>query len=132
MATHKRHNPASMAAPTNNLYAHGIETEAGCRTVYVAGQVGVRRDGSIGSTVEEQTEQVMANIKAILESAGMTLDDIVKVNAYLLKPEDIFTYAAIRNKHLGGNPPATTAVVVAGLAYKEWLVEVDVVAASKG
>jgi enamine deaminase RidA (YjgF/YER057c/UK114 family) len=121
-----------MAAPTNNLYAHGVETEAGCRTVYVAGQVGVRRDGSIASTVEEQTEQVMANIKAVLESAGMTLGDIVKVNAYLLKPEDIYTYAGIRNKHLGGNPPATTAVVVAGLARKEWLVEVDVVAASKG
>src|SRR5437868_13488231 len=124
MATHKRHNPKSMAAPTNNLYAHGLEVEAGCRTLYIAGQVGVRKDGTIASTVEEQTEQVISNIKDILADAGMTLADIVKINAYLLKPEDIFTYAGIRNKHLGGNPPATTAVVVAGLAVKEWLVEV--------
>jgi 2-iminobutanoate/2-iminopropanoate deaminase len=132
MAPHKRHNPSSIAAPANNLYSHGVETQAGCRMLHVAGQVGVRPDGTIASTVEEQTEQVMANIKAILESANMALSDIIKINSYLLKADDIIPYARIRNKHLGGIvPPATTAVVVAGLVKPEWLVEVEVIAASQ-
>lgn len=128
--TNLRHNPKSISAPVNNLYAHGVEVPSGSRHLYIAGQVGTRRDGTIAPTVEGQTEQIMENIKAILAEAGMTLGDVVKITAYLLKPEDILTYAGIRNRYLGGTPPATTAVVVAGLAFKEWLVEVDAVAAS--
>ena len=124
-----RHNPASIAAPTNNLYAHGVEVPAGSRHLYVAGQVGTRPDGTIAPDVPGQTEQIMANIGAILAEAGMGFADVVKITAYCLKPEDIYTYAGIRNRYFAGSPPATTAVVVAGLANPGWLVEVDVVAA---
>src|SRR5262249_41704041 len=99
--------------------------------LHIAGQVGTRPDGSIAKDLEGQVEQIMANIKAILADAGMELSDIVKINAYCLKPADILTYAAVRNRHFAGSPPATTAVVVAGLAYPEWLVEVDAVAAKR-
>lgn len=127
----RRHNPASMAPPAQNLYAHGVEVPAGSRQLYIAGQVGVRPDGTISGDLAEQTEQIMSNIKAILAEAGMDFTDIVKINAYCLKPEDIFTYANIRNRYFHGSPPATTAVVVSGLAVKEWLVEVDAVAAKR-
>ncbi|MGI6852528.1 RidA family protein [Mesorhizobium sp. 1B3] len=65
----------------------------------------------------------------ILASAGMDFSDVVKITAYCLKAEDIITYAGIRNRHFAGNPPATTAVVVAGLALPEWKIEADLVAA---
>jgi enamine deaminase RidA (YjgF/YER057c/UK114 family) len=126
-----RHNPKSMAPPTRNLYAHGVESPTGSRLLHIAGQVGTRPDGSIAPDLAGQTEQIMANIKAILADAGMDFSDIVKINAYCLKAEDILTYAAIRNRYFEGSPPATTAVVISGLAFPEWLIEVDAVAAKK-
>ena len=129
MTKNIRHNPAGMAPPTKNLYAHGVEVPDGARRLYVAGQVGVRPDGTMPETLEEQTEQMMENFRMILASAGMSFEDIVKINAYCLKPEDIITYAGLRNRHFSGNPPATTAGVVAGLALPEWKIEADLIAA---
>ena len=130
--TNTRHNPAAIAAPARNLYAHAVEVPAGSRHLHVAGQVGTRPDGSIAPDLEGQVEQIMANLQAILADAGMGFGDIVKINAYCLKAEDIVTYAGIRNRHFAGSPPATTAVVVSGLADPGWLVEVDAVAAKAG
>lgn len=127
--TNKRHNPSEICAPTQNLYSHGVEAPAGSRILHVAGEIGVRPDGTLPTTLEGQVEQLMQNFKAILASAGMGFDDIVKVQAYCLSREDIFTYAHARNKYFSGNPPATTAIVVAGLASPDWLIEVDMVAA---
>ena len=116
----------------NPLYAHGVEVPAGSRQLYIAGQVGTRLDGTIAADLPGQVEQVMANIKAILAEAGIPSRISSRSKpAYCLKPEDILTYAGIRNRHLGGSPPATTAVVVVALAYPEWLVEVDAIAARK-
>lgn len=127
--TNIRHNPEGVAPPTANLYAHAVETRARSRQLFVAGQVGVRPDGTLPASLEEQTEQLLQNFKAILTSAGMGFEDVVKINAYCLKPADIITYAQIRNRYFAGNPPATTAVVVAGLALPEWLIEADLTAA---
>ena len=71
----------------------------------------------------------MENVRAILTSAGMTFADIVKFNAYCMSPEDIITYAGIRNRFLDGARTATTAVVVSGLADPAWKVEADLIAA---
>ncbi|WP_343714642.1 RidA family protein [Inquilinus sp.] len=130
--TNTRHNPAAIAAPARNLYAHAVAVPAGSRHLYIAGQVGTRPDGTIAPDLEGQVEQIMANIRAILADAGMGFGDIVKINAYCLAAEDIVTYAGIRNRHFAGSPPATTAVVVSGLADPGWLVEVDAVAAKAG
>lgn len=127
--SNRRHNPAGMAAPTQNLYSHGVEVAGGARQLYIAGQVGVRPDGTLPDTLEGQTEQMLENFRMILASAGMDFSDVVKITAYCLKPEDIITYAGLRNRHFAGNPPATTAVVVAGLALPEWKIEADLVAA---
>lgn len=132
MTKNRRHNPPGMAAPTQNLYAHGVEVPDGARRLYVAGQVGVRPDGTLPDTLEGQTEQMMENFRMILAAAGMDFSDVVKITAYCLKREDIITYANLRNRHFAGNPPATTAVVVAGLALAEWLIEADLVAARVG
>lgn len=125
----KLHNPPTIAPPARNLYAHGVEAARNSRHLYVAGQVGVRPDGTVPESLEEQTEQMMENIRAILASAGMGFADIVKFNAYCMSAEDIITYAGIRNRHFAGVQTATTAVVVAGLANPAWKVEADVIAA---
>jgi 2-iminobutanoate/2-iminopropanoate deaminase len=125
----KLHNPSTIAPPARNLYAHAVEVPKASRHLYVAGQVGVRPDGSVPESLEEQTEQMMENIREVLASAGMTFADIVKFNAYCMSGPDIITYAGIRNRHFDGVQTATTAVVVAGLADPAWKIEADVVAA---
>ena len=123
------HNPSTIAPPARNLYAHAVEAPAGSRHLYISGQVGIRPDGSVPESLEEQTEQMMENVRAILTSAGMTFADIVKFNAYCMSPEDIITYAGIRNRFLDGARTATSAVVVSGLADPAWKVEADLIAA---
>jgi 2-iminobutanoate/2-iminopropanoate deaminase len=129
--TNARHNPKSIMPPHKNVYAHGVTVVAGSEHLYTAGEVGVRPDGTISPVFEEQAEQLMANFKAILESAGMTFEDVVKVTTYCLKSEDVMVWAGIRNRYLGEHRPASTSVVVAGLAFKEWLIEAEMVAAKK-
>ena len=74
----KVHNPRSIAAPIGT-YSHGIEVPPAARWLYVAGQIGVRPDGSVPSTIEEQTEVVWQNILAVLADAGMGIGDVVKI-----------------------------------------------------
>lgn len=120
----KVHNPGA-SAPPNGPYSLGIEIPAGQRVLFVAGQVPVAKDGSTPQGITEQAEQVWRNIIAVLESAGMGVENLVKVNHYLTKHENIPGYGAVRSKMLGTARPASTMVVVQSLVKPEWLVEVE-------
>ncbi|MDD9270475.1 RidA family protein [Paenibacillus sp. GCM10023248] len=95
--------------------------------VYVSGQVGVDPVtlAVAGPTIEDQTRQCLRNIEIILEQVGLTLDHVVKSNAYVSRTEDFpgynRTYAEIFQQPY---PARTTAPVDMG-AY---LVEIDVIA----
>lgn len=127
--TNTRHNPTEIAAPAHNFYAHAVEIPANSRQLYLAGQVGVRPDGTISSDFADQVEQTMKNIEVILTAAGMGFGDIVRFNAYCMTAENIITYAQIRNAIIGAEPPASTAIVINGLANSDWKIEIDLVAA---
>lgn len=95
--------------------------------VYVSGQVGVdpvTREVA-GPTIEEQTRQTLRNIEIILNAEGLTLDHVIKSNAFVSRSEDFpgynRTYAEVFQQPY---PARTTAPVDLG-AY---LVEIDVVA----
>ncbi len=125
----KRHNPKSVAAPASR-YSHGIEVPPNARWLYLSGQVAIRPDGSIPSDPREQHDVVWSNIRAILAEAGMGFGDVVRFNAYLVKPDLIPIYRAARDAALGNAlPAASTLVIVAALANPQWLVEIEVVAA---
>lgn len=124
----KRHNPTSITPPLGQ-YSHGIEIPATARHHYVSGQVGVYPDGTIPPDSEEQMEICWRNIQAILASAGMTADDIIKVTTYITHAEDFAVHPKVRARHLGDNHACATAVLVAGLAKPELRVEIEVVAA---
>jgi 2-iminobutanoate/2-iminopropanoate deaminase len=85
--------------------------------VFVAGQVGLRPDHGelVGETIQEQTEQVFANLKAILEEAGSSLDRLVKTTVYLDDFADFAGMNEVYAKHVGEKPPARATVEVAGL-----------------
>ncbi len=85
--------------------------------VFVAGQVGIRLDtGELaGPSVEEQTEQVMRNLAAILEAAGSGLDKLVKTTVFLLDLADFGGMNEVYASHVGDRPPARSTIGIAQL-----------------
>ena len=119
------HNPQQ---PMAN-YSHGIEVPPNARWLHISGQVAVDKDGHTPETFEAQVKLVFDNLGSVLESAGMTPRDLVKVNVYLLRPEDIPALRAARDAFQGQARPDSTLVVVSRLVRPEWLVEIEAVAA---
>jgi len=80
-----------------------------------------------GGSIEEQTEQVLANLGAILEAAGSSLDRIVKTTVFLQSLDDFQGMNAVYAKHVGDTPPARSTVEVAKLPSGA-LVEIEAIA----
>jgi 2-iminobutanoate/2-iminopropanoate deaminase len=96
--------------------------------VFVSGQLGLEPgDPEISGGIEEQTEQVFANLKAILEEAGSGLDRLVKTTVYLQHLDDFHAMNGVYAKHVGEQPPARATVEVAKLPSGA-LVEIDAIA----
>ena len=96
--------------------------------VFVSGQLGLKPgDTAISGAIEEQTEQVFANLKAILEEAGTGLDRLVKTTVYLQHLDDFHAMNEVYAKHVGEQPPARATVEVAKLPSGA-LVEIEAVA----
>ena len=97
--------------------------------VFVAGQLGMRLDSGdlAGPTVEEQTEQIMHNLGAILEAAGSGLDKLVKTTVFLLDLGDFAGMNEVYARHVGDRPPARSTVGIAALPSGA-LVEIEAIA----
>lgn len=122
-------DPAGVHAPAG-AYTHGVTVPAGARTLYVSGQIGLRPDGSLGSSLSEQADQAYRNLGAILAANGFSFSDIVKLTTYIVAGQQGAEVSAVRRAHLGAHKPAATAVYVAQLFAPEWLVEVEAIAAT--
>src|SRR5580765_4109350 len=85
--------------------------------VFVSGQVALTPGGNeiVGDGITEQTEQVLANLRAILEAAGSGLDRIVKTTVYLRNLDDFQGMNDVYRKHAGDVPPARATVEVSAL-----------------
>jgi 2-iminobutanoate/2-iminopropanoate deaminase len=97
--------------------------------VFVSGQVALVPGATepVGSDVGEQTEQVFANLRAILEAAGSGLDRVVKTTVYLRDLDDFQAMNDVYRTHVGEVPPARATVEVSALPSGA-LVEVDAIA----
>lgn len=124
----KRYTPASIAAPSSP-YSHAVEIAAGARTLHISGQIGVKPDGSTAEGIEAQVEQAWKNLVAVLEEAGMGLEDIVHTTTFVTKQEYIAATRPVRANYLGDLKPASTMLVVAALGRPELFFELEAVAA---
>ena len=97
--------------------------------VFVSGQLPLRPGSAeiVGTTIQEQTEQVFANIRAILESAGSGLDRLVKTTVFLARLEDFAGMNEVYRRHMGDVPPARSTVEVGKLPAGA-LLEIDAIA----
>jgi 2-iminobutanoate/2-iminopropanoate deaminase len=97
--------------------------------VFVAGQVSLKPDHGeiVGGTIQEQTEQVLTNLRAILEAAGTGLDRLVKTTVFLQSLDDFPGMNEVYREHVGDQPPARSTVEVAKLPSGA-LVEIEAIA----
>jgi 2-iminobutanoate/2-iminopropanoate deaminase len=97
--------------------------------VFVSGQLALRPGDKepSGGSIEEQTEQVFSNLKAILEAAGSGLDRLVKTTVFLQRLDDFQGMNSVYAKHVGDTPPARSTVEVAKLPSGA-LVEIEAIA----
>ena len=96
--------------------------------VFTAGQIGAAADGSglVGDTIEAQTEQTLANLKAILEAAGSSLDRVVKTTCFLSDLANFGAFNEAYRRRFGSDFPARSTF---GVSLPEGvLVEVEAVA----
>lgn len=117
-------NPATIAAPSSQ-YSHGVEHGLGGRRLVIAGQVALRRDGTLPEGVEAQLGQAWDNLIAVLHAGGMEVTHLVKVTIFVTVPNAIAVSRRIREQKLGGHAPAATFLQVAGLARPDFLVEIE-------
>jgi 2-iminobutanoate/2-iminopropanoate deaminase len=123
------HDPAGGVYPTGGDYVHALELRGPSRLLLVSGTMGLDPGGAPGASLAEQLELVWSNLRAILASAGMTTDHVVRVTSYLRDAADAEANAAARVAALGGRAVPTTAIVVQTLE-PGWLVELEVIAAA--
>jgi 2-iminobutanoate/2-iminopropanoate deaminase len=97
--------------------------------VYTAGQVALDPTSGelVGSSVAEQTEQVLKNIAAVLAASGASLGQVVKTTVYLADMADFSAMNEVYARHFGGHRPARSTIQAAGLP-KGARVEIDAVA----
>ncbi len=105
-------------------YSQAISTEA---MIYTSGQLGMTPDGTLPETIEEQTENSLKNVKAILEAAGSSMDKVIKTTVFLKDMNDFAVMNGIYAKYFKEPFPARSAVQVAKLP-KDGKVEIEVVA----
>lgn len=121
-------NPDGVPPPFSD-YSLAVEAPPEARWLHISGQVGVTPEGRLVEGARGQMEQCWRNILTILADAEMLPGSLIKVTAYLTRREDVGLYREVRDAMLQEARPASTLVVVAGLANPDWLVEIEAVAA---
>jgi 2-iminobutanoate/2-iminopropanoate deaminase len=100
--------------------------------IFVSGQLGiVDAAGKPLAGIEAQTGQCLENMKRVLEAAGASLDDVVKVTVFLRREEDFAAMNRVYQSYFAVDKPARSTVI-AGLVMPEMLIEIDCIAASPG
>ena len=124
----KVYNPETIAAPPSN-FVHGVEVPANARTLYISGQTGVRRDGSIPESCADQADVAWQNLIEILTAAGMGVEDIVKISVFVTDPADNAVARDKRTQYAGRYQGTSTFLIVAGLANPKLKFEIEAIAA---
>ena len=124
--TSTHHNPTT-ATPVAGGYSQGLEVRTPGRLLHISGQIPEDRSGNVPTSFDDQCRQVWRNVEAVIASADMTLDDLVKVTTFLSGGRYREANARIRQQVLGDAVPALTVIVV-GIYDEQWLLEIEAIA----
>ena len=111
-------------------FSHATVVEARGRLLFISGMVARQADGTIAGpgNIEEQTRQVCENLKAAVEEAGGTLDDICRVDVYVRNMEHFDAIHKVRRQYFKAPAPASTMVEVSKFTSPEYLIEMSAIA----
>ena len=106
-------------------YSQAVLTE---QFIFLSGQLGLNPDnGKLREGLEAQTQQILANLSAVLEAGGSSMEQIVKTTIFLTDMSDYATVNSIYAEAFSGDPPARSTVQVAALPLGG-LVEIEATA----
>ena len=114
----------------NGVFSHATAIEATGRFVFISGMTARQPDGSIAGIgdISEQTRQVCENIKAAVEAAGGSMDDICRVDVYVRNMEHFEAIHKVRAQYFRPPLPASTMVEVAKMTSPDYLIEISAIA----
>jgi reactive intermediate/imine deaminase len=115
--------------PTGH-FSQATVIEARGKLVFISGMTSRRADGSIAGIgdVEAQTKQVCENLKAAVEAAGGSMDDIVRVDVYVRNMEHFDKIHKVRREYFKAPAPASTMVEICKMTSPEYLIEINAIA----
>jgi 2-iminobutanoate/2-iminopropanoate deaminase len=123
-------NPSSVSTPKG--YSQAVKIDLGKSTMLIlSGQVAFDKDGQLigKDDITAQIQQVFTNIKSIVEAAGGSMKDVVKLNYYMTDVSQVQVLRGIRDKFVNtAQPPASTLVQVSKLFRDDILVEIEATA----
>ena len=120
-------NPQTLVKPPG--YTHVVEATAPARLVYIAGQLGLDRDGKLSSDFRLQAIQAFENLKAALAAVDAQFQHLVKLNNYLLDTKYLPVFRQVYDSYLQDrNQPASTTIAISGFAREGALLEIEAVA----
>src|ERR1700709_1133752 len=114
----------------NGHFSQATTIEARGRLVFISGMTSRRPDGVIAGTgdIEEQSRQVCENVKAAVEAAGGTMDDICRVDVYVRNMEHFDKIHKVRREYFKAPAPASTMVEITKMTSPEYLIEINAIA----
>jgi len=128
--TIERINPPTLSAPHG--YSHVVIARGG-RTVYIAGQVALDKDGKLVGEGDfgAQAKQVFENLKAALAAAHLGFADVVSITIYVTDLSQIDKFREFRNQYFGSDLPASTLIEVKGLFRPDVMIEMNAIAVAR-
>ena len=117
-------NPSDIPAPASK-YSQGVIVPASGRRLIISGQIGMTKDGKVVAGMEAQLRLTWANLLEVLKAGGMAPSDLVKVTTFVTDRNAVGLVRQIRDENMQGHRPASTFLVVAGLAMPELLCEIE-------
>lgn len=117
-------------ATPSGVFSHATMIEAKGRLVFISGMTARRADGTIAGVgdIEAQTRQVCENLKAAVEAAGGTMDDICRVDVFIRNMEQFPQIHKIRREYFKEPLPASTMVEVNKMTAPDSLIEISAIA----
>ena len=119
--------PGVFDAPT---YSQGIRVTQAGTMLFLSGQVAYAAEGGVAfrGDFKAQARGAFEAIKALIESQGGTMADIVKITTFVTDMRYRADLAPIREEFLGKKGPASTLVEISQLAHPDWMIEIEAVA----
>ena len=122
--------PEGMSLPRGS-FGLGVVIEPNYRLAFLTGRTGSNADGSYSDDTETQARNALNSVTTLLNEAGMSWRDVVKINVYLTDAADVPGWGRVRDEIVGDSRPSGTGVIVKALAAPKARVEVTVIAAQK-